>query len=308
MCLLEVSIGICAYNEEANIGNLLENLVKQPLPRTFKLEEIIVVSSGSTDKTNDIVNKLAEKDHRIKLINEKERRGKAQALNTYFDNAKGDILVVISADTKPTQESLAKLVEAMNPDVGGACARTIPVNKNQTLMEFCNWFLWKVHNRVLYEEFRSGTLNHLGGDMWAIRKGIVHHIPKNVINDDAYLGITLKKKGWKITFVPDAEVFIKGPATPREYIQQRERIVIGHKQLEEITGVKPTTIGAFVFKKPLFSLKILVAEIKTQKVSHYPRIVVAIFLEIIAQTLARINFKKQSAYLKWKQIRSTKSF
>lgn len=305
---LKVSIGICAYNEENNIGNLLNNLSWQRFPQTFELEEIIVVSSGSTDRTNDIVNKLAEKNQGIKLITEKERRGKAQALNILFDAAKGDVLVVISADTKPAQESLTKLVESIKPKVGGACAKTLPINKNQTLMEFCNWFLWKVHNRTLRTELRNGTLNHLGGDMWAIRKGIVHHIPTDVINDDAYLGITLKKKGWQIIFVPDAEVSIRGPATPIEYIQQRERIVIGHKQLEQITGVKPTTIGALAFKRPLFSLRILVDEIKTHRVSDYPSILASLFLEFLAQTLARVNFRKKSTYLKWKQIQSTKNF
>jgi biofilm PGA synthesis N-glycosyltransferase PgaC len=59
-----------------------------------------VVSSGSTDRTDEIVQKLAEKDARIKLISEKERKGKAHALNLLLRKAKGEILVVVSADTE----------------------------------------------------------------------------------------------------------------------------------------------------------------------------------------------------------------
>jgi cellulose synthase/poly-beta-1,6-N-acetylglucosamine synthase-like glycosyltransferase len=303
---LKLSIGICAYNEENNIGILLKNLSGQNFPRTFELNEIIVVSSGSTDRTNKIVNELAEKNSRIKLIKEKERTGKAQALNIFFENAKGNILIVISADTKPTRASLAKLVESIKPNVGGACAQTLPINENRNTLEFCYSFLWKIHNRVLCEESRNGTLSHLGGDMWAIRKGIADKIPKNVINDDAYLGIKLKQQGWKIIFVPNAEVYIRAPTTPIEYLQQRERIIIGHKQLQEVTGVTPTTIGALAFKKPTFSLKIFANEIKTYKIIDYPKILLSLFLEITAQTLARINFSNKNAYLKWKQIRGTK--
>ena len=307
MYLLKVSIGICAYNEENNIGNLLKNLSRQYLPKTIKLEEIIVVSSGSTDRTDEIVSKIAEKDQRIKLISEKERRGKAQALNIFFDVAKGDVLVVVSADTKPAQDSLAKLIDSMEKEkAGGACAKTIPKSKNQTFLDFWNIFLWKVSNKVLYEEWKHGTLSRLGGDMWAIKKGIVPHIPRNIINDDVFLGMALKKKGWKIAFVPSAKVFIGTPKTVKEYIQQRERIVIGHKQIEKIMGLKPVTLSAMASKKPCFSLKIMVDEARTCKFYDYPKIFAGIFLEIIAQTLARIKFKKKGEYLKWKQIQGTK--
>lgn len=304
---MNVSIGICAYNEEENIGTLLGNLSAQHFPQPFNLHEIIVVSSGSTDRTNDIVTKLSEKDLRIKLITEKERGGKAQALNIFFNAAKGDILVVISADTKIAQGSIARLVETMKPSVGGACAKTLPREKNPAIVEFCYWFLWKVHNRALMVESKNGTLSHLGGDMWAVRRGIVPRIPREVINDDAYLGIALRKKGWQIVFVPEAEVLIGGPATPTDYIQQRVRIVIGHKQLKEMTGVEPTTIGALAFRKPVFSLKMLLNEIRTHRIADYPKIAMGLFLEVVAQTLARMRYKKRKEYLKWRQIRSTKT-
>jgi len=305
---LKVSIGVCAYNEENNIGKLLENLIEQQLSKEFALEEVIVVSSGSTDRTNKIVEELSRKDRRIRLITERERNGKAQALNIFFPNAHGDILVVISADTKPAQGSVAKLVEAVKSRVGGACAKTLPIKENKDVMEFCYWFLWRMHNRVLQKESGRKALNHLGGDMWALRKGIVSSIPNGVINDDAYLGVTLKKKGWQISFVPEAAVSIRSPTTPLEYIQQRVRIVIGHKQIKEITNVEPTTIGAAAFSQPLFVLKLLAEEMETQRVRDYPKISTGLFLELLAQILATMNFRRKDGYLKWRQIRGTKKF
>jgi biofilm PGA synthesis N-glycosyltransferase PgaC len=301
-----LSIGICAYNEEKNIEPLLNNLLaEQCLPEK---SEIIVVCSGCTDRTPEIVGEFTRKENRVKLILETERRGKAPALNLFFDNAAGDILVVISADTKPAEGSIVKLVESIKSQVGGACAKTLPVNENRTVMEFCYWFLWNMHNKVLQRESLKKTLNHLGGDLWALRKGIVPRIPEDVINDDAYLGILLKKKGWQIIFVPEASVLIRGPANPIEYIRQRERIVIGHRQLKEITNVEPTTIGAVALKRPFFSIGLLAEEMGTRRIRDYPKVFAGLFLELLAQTSATMNSRKKSTYLKWKQVRGTKKF
>jgi cellulose synthase/poly-beta-1,6-N-acetylglucosamine synthase-like glycosyltransferase len=299
-------VGICAYNEENNIGNLLNNLCRQYIPKPFRITEIIVVSSGSTDRTDEIVKKMAEKDARIRLISEKERKGKAHALNLFLEKAKGEILVVVSADTEPKDGSVARLLEAIKDDVGGACAKTIPLYRKNTVLSVFYNFLWRVHNRMLFKEMKNGELSHLGGDMWAIRSRIVTRIPPNIINDDAFIGITIKRKGWKVVFVPNAEVFIRSPCTPLEYITQRERVLIGHKQIEKTVGTVPTTIGAMALKKPHCATKIIVEELKFQKISDYIKIFVGIFLETISNILALINLKKMESYLVWKQIRGTK--
>ena len=56
---MDVSVGIMAFNEEKNMGRLLKALLSQELKKV-RIEEIIVVSDGSTDKTNEIVKELIE--------------------------------------------------------------------------------------------------------------------------------------------------------------------------------------------------------------------------------------------------------
>jgi len=303
---LTISVGICAYNEQENIGPLLKNLLAEQ--NLSQNSEVIVVCSGCTDKTPMIVEDFVLRESRVKLIVEKERRGKASALNLFLDSAIGQILVIISADSRPGRGAVERLAKSIRSQVGGACAETLPVNKNRSVMEFCYWFLWRMHNRTLQKESQEKTLHHFGGDMWALKKGIISYIPNEVINDDAYLGIMLWKKGWQLVFVPEASLMIKGPATPIEYIQQRERIVVGHKQVKQITDIEPTTIGALALKRPLFSIRLLVKEMGTQKIRDYPKIPIGLFLELIAQTSATINFKKKDKYVRWKQIRGTKRF
>jgi len=69
---ITIGIGIAAHNEEANIGKLLQNLLTQPLEDSVLLEEIIVVASGCTDRTEEIVEEFAMKDKRVMLITEEE--------------------------------------------------------------------------------------------------------------------------------------------------------------------------------------------------------------------------------------------
>jgi biofilm PGA synthesis N-glycosyltransferase PgaC len=56
---IRVSIGICVYNEEKNIGRLLDKLLTQKTDLS-DISEIYVVSSGSKDRTNEIVRTFAK--------------------------------------------------------------------------------------------------------------------------------------------------------------------------------------------------------------------------------------------------------
>ena len=56
----QITVGICAYNEGKNIGKLLDNILnEQKLKEDF---ELLVVCSGCTDGTVEIVQRFQEKD------------------------------------------------------------------------------------------------------------------------------------------------------------------------------------------------------------------------------------------------------
>jgi len=82
---LTVTIGIPAFNEEANIGFLLKDVLMQKT-NSFKLTNILVSSDGSTDKTKFIVE--AFKDKRIKLLANIERKGQSYRQNQIMNISK----------------------------------------------------------------------------------------------------------------------------------------------------------------------------------------------------------------------------
>ena len=80
--MIQISVGLIAYNEEENIKNLILRILGQELFE-FEIKEVIVVSSGCTDKTNDIVREISSKNSKIKLLVEEDRRGKYSAINFF---------------------------------------------------------------------------------------------------------------------------------------------------------------------------------------------------------------------------------
>ena len=53
----------------------------------------------------------------------------------------------------------------------------------------------------------AGLAGH-ASEVFCVRRGIVHKIPSEIVNDDAYIAVTAKKKGWLIKYEPRASVFI----------------------------------------------------------------------------------------------------
>ena len=99
-----------------HLERLLPNLLsEQNLPEKHK---ILVICSGCTDRTPQIVKKFQEKDARIELLNENVRKGKSNALNKIFSIARayGEILILVNADALPGKDTINKLVSKLeNP-------------------------------------------------------------------------------------------------------------------------------------------------------------------------------------------------
>jgi glycosyltransferase involved in cell wall biosynthesis len=79
---LRCSVGVTAYNEEANIGRLLEALLTQHT-RDVEIVEIIVVASACTDNTVPIVESYAAEYPLVKLFTQARREGKTSAINSW---------------------------------------------------------------------------------------------------------------------------------------------------------------------------------------------------------------------------------
>ena len=104
-----LSIIIPVFNEEKNIQPLLKRLLKVVKKYNF---EIIFVSDGSTDKTEEVIKNEAKKEKRIKLISFLRNFGHQMALFAGYEHAKGDVVISLDADLQDPPEIIPKMIEA----------------------------------------------------------------------------------------------------------------------------------------------------------------------------------------------------
>jgi len=231
--MIAVSVGVMAYNEERNIGRLLEALTSQKL-EVADVRRITVVSSGSTDDTDHIVGDWAARDPRIELLRQQEREGKASALNLFLERAEGDVFVLESGDTLPAPDCIERLVRPFeDPEVGMAGARPVPVDDPTRFMGFVVHLLWRLHHRLA---LRSPKL----GEMVAVRS-YVRAIPRETAVDEASIEAIVVARGGKLCYVPEAVVYNKGASTVRDFLKQRRRIYAGHIWLSRTQSYEVST-------------------------------------------------------------------
>src|SRR5450631_1406144 len=139
------SIGIMAYNEEANIARTLYAVLAQKGP-SIHIREVIVVASGCTDRTVSIVSAIAEQETRVQLCIQEKREGKASAVNLFLKEATNKVAVLIGADVIPEESALENLCSPfLDPEIGMTGGRPVPVNDVNTFMGHAVHQLWHLH-------------------------------------------------------------------------------------------------------------------------------------------------------------------
>ena len=91
----KVSVVIAAYNSGKYVSQCVESVLNQ----TFKDLELICVNDGSTDRTLEILEKIASNDSRVKVFTkENEGKGAASARNMGLDHAVGEYVFILDSD------------------------------------------------------------------------------------------------------------------------------------------------------------------------------------------------------------------
>ena len=231
---LRCSVGVTAYNEESNIGRLLDGILRQHL---FEVEiaQIIVVASGCTDNTVPIVQSFVARDSRISLVVQEKREGKTAAVNVFLSRATEELCVLESGDTLPDEHAVENLVRMFrDPGVGMTGAHKIPVNTPDHLVGLFT------HLRLRLEHQLCLDIPRLG-EMIAFRR-VVDRIPPDVAMDEAFVEALVIQRGLAVRYAPDALVYNTGPDTLQDFVTQRRRNHAGHLYLKAKYGYAVSSI------------------------------------------------------------------
>jgi len=232
--IIQCSVGVTAYNEEANIGRLLDALLAQHL-REVQIVEIIVVASGCTDQTVPIAESYAARHPQVRLFVQPKREGKTAAINVFLANARTGICVLESGDTLPHEDAVEHLVRMFrDPSVGMTGAHKIPVNTPDHLVGLFTHLRLRLEHQLCLEIPRLG-------EMIAFRK-VFDRIPPDVAMDEAFVEALVVQRGMQVRYAPDAVVYNTGPDNIQDFVRQRRRNHAGHLYLKSKYGYAVSSI------------------------------------------------------------------
>ena len=230
--LPSVSILIPVLDEEKVIGNAIETLLKCDYPQDKM--EIIVIASGSTDRTVEICEKYSSRGSVKVLTKTLKKRGKPAALNLGLSSAKNNVLVIYDADSIVRPSSLRALVEPLGrPEVAAVVGPVGMINDNENILTRSTSleFAWLFKSSELRE--RLGLLVPFSGSNRCFRKKVLEELggfDEDSLVEDLDLSVRLAQRGGLMVFSPRAMIQEEAIASWRVHSRQRERWMAGTRE------------------------------------------------------------------------------
>ena len=238
-----VSFLIPAYNEEAHLLQKLDNIREMDYPKQ-KLQ-IIFISDGSTDATNEILRTLTGSN--IESIVLSRRSGKATALNEGVQRARHKILVFSDASTLFARDALRKLSRHFSDGrIGAACgALRFRYSPESQLTE---GVYWKYESMIRLMEARLGATMTASGAIYALRRDAYHPLDPNTLLDDFVIPMNARKAGYRVLYDPEAIATDYAPESIKGEFIRRVRLATGSfRSLMFLFSVPLGGFGRFAF-------------------------------------------------------------
>ena len=291
---INCSVGIMAYNEEANIGRTIRSVLEQQGLST-RIMEVIVVASGCTDRTVPIVAEIALQEPRVRLCIQEKREGKASAINLFLKQAISSIVVLIGADVLPEASALEYLCAPFkDPKIGMVGGRPVPVNNSTTFMGHTVHLLWRLHDRL-------ARLHPKLGEVIAFRN-VISGIPTDSPVDEISIQALISQLSYQLIYEPACIVYNKGPLTIHDFLKQRRLIHSGHLQVRDQQNYEASTMKVDPIIRQLIASRDFT--ISTPKQVMWT--LGAVILEGFARLQGYYDYRHKRELHIWQMVDSTK--
>ena len=226
-----VSIVIAAFNEERFISQKLTNCLELDYPKD-KLE-IIIVSDGSDDGTNDIIKGFQTKGVRVRSY--PERKGKPTALNLGVAETRGEIILFTDARQILDKSSIRELVANFSdPQIGSVSGELMHISEDRNVSSEGMGVYWKVEKWMRERESQIHSMLGATGAIYAIRKSLFTPIPPETILDDMLIPLKGVLKGYRAIFDRSAKAYDISTKDLREESKRKVRTLGGNFQLIQL--------------------------------------------------------------------------
>jgi biofilm PGA synthesis N-glycosyltransferase PgaC len=227
-----VSILIPCYNE----GDNAEETLTHALALDYPDFEVIAINDGSRDNTGAVLDRLAARYPKLRVVHLAQNQGKAMALQAGALLAKNEILIGIDGDALLDPYCAHWMVRHFMDDARVAAVTGNPRIRNRSTLlgrlqvgEFSS-----IVGMIKRAQKSFGALFTVSGVITAYRRAAVHEVgywSADVLTEDIDITWKLQRAGWKVKFEPSALVWILMPETLRGLWKQRLRWARGGAQV-----------------------------------------------------------------------------
>lgn len=228
----EISIILAVHNGAALVRQRTDHLLALDYPE--RKAEVVIVSDGSNDATNEIL--LGYRDPRLKIIICPEHRGKAAALNSAMAHAIGEVLVFV--DIRPTfnADALRYLLSNLSdPAVGCVTGRLLLCDENHdpATKAVGGWY-WRYEQWVRNAESKVDSALGVYGGFYAMRRHLARPLPEGAILDDMLLPLGATQQGYRTVLDERALAYDTWPKAVGGEFNRKVRTLAGNFQLVKL--------------------------------------------------------------------------
>ncbi len=227
-----LSIIMIVRNEEKVLPRKLRNLLDLNYPDESL--EIVMVSDGSTDSTNQILSEHTA-NPRIRVILNPQQQGKAAGLNAAMSSVRGEIVVFTDARQQIEPDAIRVLVENFaDPEIGCASGELMLGDPETGEAEQGMGVYWRIEKAVRELESAVGSVVGATGAIYGVRRKLLVNVPDEAILDDVYIPMHVVRRGARVIFDPRARAWDSPDQGTAQEFTRKVRTLSGNYQLLQL--------------------------------------------------------------------------
>src|SRR5713226_3752704 len=197
-----VSVLLPVRNGERWVRSKLDSLFSLDYPR--ELIQILVISDGSIDRTDEIVDEYASSG--IELIRI-PRGGKAAALNAGMARATDELLFFTDVRQRLDSKSLGRLMECFADATVGVASGELIIGDSHTLEHTRVGVYWRYEKWIRTRLSQIDSVPGATGCIYAMRRELAVPLPADVLLDDVYLPLAAFFRGYRVILESSARAY-----------------------------------------------------------------------------------------------------
>jgi cellulose synthase/poly-beta-1,6-N-acetylglucosamine synthase-like glycosyltransferase len=223
-----VSIVLAVHNGEKLLRKKINQLLAVEYPN---LREIIIVSDGSTDRTNSII--MTRHSPLIHPILLPEHRGKAVALNAGLARATSELVLFVDVRPEIEPGTIKQIVSNFDDPTVGCVASDLSLRHDghDSTTRAVGDLYWRYEQWIRKcESTLDSTLGVYGG-FYCVRRSLAARQPDGMILDDMFQPLSIVRQGYRAVIDSQTHVYDSWPKNSKDEFKRKVRTLAGNYQL-----------------------------------------------------------------------------